>query len=191
MRISRLAVFVFAGMTLLALTVSPATVSAQTLEEQYDATFAAYHSTLNQIEECDQYFGLFQQWFKELRPPDGSKKEDWDAWGNDYRTVANGFATCLRALRKKADDLKKKLDELEKQLDSLADTDRQPPPRKEDDEKKKKAQDLVNKGNGDLKQWTLNVEYKIKRVIDWSKEASDQLKEHGSGKFELRFEFKF
>jgi len=166
-------------------------VSAETLEQQYDATLAAYNSTLNQIEECDQYFGLFQQWFKEQRPPAGARKEDWDAWGNDYRKVAEGLSNCLRVLRKRADDLKKKLDELEKLLDSSGDSDRQPPPRKEDDAKKKKAKDLVNKGKGDLGQWTLTVEYKIKRVKDSTREASDQLKQHGSGKFELRWEFKF
>lgn len=191
MRVSRLALLALVCLTWLALTISPATVSAQTLEEQYDATLAAYNSTLNQIEECDQYFGLFQQWFKDLRPPAGAKKEDWDAWGNDYRTVAEGLSNCLRHLRKKADDLKKKLDELEKLLDSSAGTDAQPPPRKEDDAKKKKAKELVNKGKKDLEGWTLGVEYKIKRVKDSTREASDQLKEHGSGRFELRWEFKF
>lgn len=192
MRVSRLALFALVCLTWFALTISPTTVSAQSLEERYDATLAAYNSTLNQIEECDQYFDLFQQWFKDLRPPAGAKKEDWDAWGNGYRTVADGLANCLRALKKKAADLKKKLDELEKQLDSLADTEAKAPPRKEsDDEKKKKAQDLLKKGEADLEKWTLNVKYKIQRVIDWSKEASDQLREHGSGKFELRFVFKF
>lgn len=191
MRISRLALFALVSFTWLALSISPATVSAQTLEEQYDATLAAYNSTLNQLEECDEGFAAFQQFFKEQRPAAGASKEEWDNWGRAYRTWVEVYTRCMNKLKKEADNLRRKLDELEKQLSSLADTTR--PPRKEDDDRKKKARDLLNKGKGDLDQWTLNVRYKIQKVNDWSKEASDQVGEHGSVavRIEPRFVFKF
>ena len=168
-------------------------VSAQSLEETYDATLAAYNSTLNHLEECDEAFAAFQQFAKEQRPPTGSTKEAWDNWAKAYRVWVDVFTGCMRKLKKEADDLKRKLDELEKQLDLLADTETRLPPRKKDDDKKKKAQDFLKKGEADLEKWTLNVRYKIERVNDWSREASEQVNEHGSGdvKIEPRFEFRF
>lgn len=190
MRISRLALFAFFSLTFFGLTISPTIVSAQSLGETYDATLAAYNSTLNQLEECDEGFAAFQQFFKEQRPAAGATKEDWDNWGKAYRTWVEVYTRCMNKLKKEADNLRKKLDELEKQLGSL---DTGTPPRKEDNDRKKKAQDLLKKGKGDLDQWTLNVRYKIQKVNDWSKEASDQVSEHGSGavKIEPRFVFKF
>jgi len=193
MRASRLALFASVSLTWFALSICPTTVTAQSVGETYDATLAAYNRTLNLLEECDEHFANFQQFFKEQRPPDGAPKEEWDTWGKAYRTWVDIYRLCVSNLKKEADDLKKKLDELEKQLDSLADTERQPPPRNEDDDKKKKAQDLLKKGEADLGGWTLNIRYKIQRVNDWSREASDQLTEHGSGrvKIEPRFELRF
>ena len=192
MRVRCLTLFAFLGFTLFALSISPTTVSAQSLEEKYDATLAAYNRTLNQLEECDEAFAAFQKFFQSQRPPSGASKEDWDKWGKAYRTWVEVFTGCMAKLRKEADDLKKRLDELEKQLGSLADSERQPP-RKEGDDKKKKAQDLLKKGATDLEKWTLRVRYKIREVNDWCREASDRVDEHGSGavKIEPRFVYKF
>lgn len=189
MKTSRLSPFAFAGLIWLVL-VSPANATAQSLEETYDATFAAYNSTLNQLEDCDQRFAAFQQFFKDQRPPAGASKEEWDTWAKAYRTWVEIFTACMRKLRSEADVLKKKLDELEVALGSVSDSAQ---PRKEDDDKKKKARDLLRKGTNDLGQWTVGAQYKIQRVNDWSKEASDQVKEHGSGavRIEPRLELKF
>ncbi len=165
-------------------------VNAQSLEEAYDATFAAYNRTLNQLERCDESFAEFQQFFKEERPPAGSSKEEWDIWAKAYRSWVDLYTGCMGKLRKQADDLKKRLDELEKQLDSLgSDTEAKAPPQ----QPVKKAQDLLNKGKNDLDEWTIGVRYKIRQIDGWSRKASDDVKEHGSGevKIEPRFQYDF
>jgi len=170
------------------------TANAESLEETYDATLAAYNRTLNQLEQCDLNFTEFQQSFKRNRPPADASKEEWDQWARAYRHWVDVMTGCMRNLKKEADALKKKLDELAKQLGSLANTETKAPPRKEsDDEKKKKAQDLLKKGTADIEKWTLNVKYEIRQIDGWSGEASEQVKEHGSGKvrIEPRFVFKF
>lgn len=191
MRIPRLRHGVVAGLAFFIFAAGAATAHAESVEEAYDKTFEAYNRTLNLLEECDEAFANFQQLFKEQRPPDGAPKEDWDKWGKDYRSWVDIYRLCVTNLKKQADDLKKKLDELQRQLDGLtAGAEPREPPRKEVQEK---AQNLVNKGRKDLDGWTLGVRYKIRQVNGWSREASDQVREHGSGqvKIEPRFELKF
>lgn len=166
------------------------TANAESVEEAYDRTFAAYNRTLNLLEECDEAFANFQQFFKEQRPPDGAPKEEWDKWGKAYRVWVDLYLRCISNLKKEADDLKKKLDDLQRQLDGLAGTEPREPPRKG---VKEKAQNLVNKGKKDHEGWTIGVRYKIRQVNGWSQEASEKVRDHGSGqvKIEPRFEFKF
>lgn len=190
MRMSRLAMLASVSLTWLALTISPSTVSAQSLEERYDATLAAYNSTLTQLERCDESFAEFQQFFKEQRPLAGAPKDEWDTWAKAYRSWVDLYTGCMGKLKKQADDLKKKLDELERQLDSLgSDTETKAPPQAVNE----KAQNLLNKGKKDLEGWTIGVRYKIRQIDGWSRKASDDVKEHGSGevKIEPRFEYKF
>lgn len=191
MRIPRLRNAAFAALACIVFTAGAATAHAESVEEAYDKTLEAYNRTLNLLEECDEAFANFQQLFKEQRPPDGAPKEDWDKWGKAYRSWVDIYRLCVTNLKKQADDLKKKLDELQRQLDGLAGgTEPREPPRKE---VKEKAQNLLNKGRKDLDGWTLGVRYKIRQVDGWSREASDQVREHGSGqvKIEPRFELKF
>lgn len=164
------------------------TARAQSLEETYDTTLAAYNQTLNQMEECDQAFAEFQQFFKEQRPGPNGTKEEWDTWGRSYRAWVDIFTGCLRRLKKEADDLRRKLGELERQLDGTSSASES-----KGGSHHREAQDLVKKGRKNLSGWTINVQYKIRNANEMSREASDRVSENGSGqvKVEPRFQFEF
>lgn len=191
MRMARLSVFACLALVVLAGGYTDA--NAQSVEEAYDATLDAYNQTLNQMEECDLKFQEFQQIAKNGRPAAGAPKADWDEWAKQYRFWVDVYRGCIGMLKREADNLRKKLDELEKQLDGAASGTETKAPRKDSSDKEKKAPGLLKKGNEDLEKWTIGVRYKISQVNDWSRSASEDVKEHGSGevKIEPRFEYKF
>ena len=192
MRTARLIFAVLVCVFAFVITGSNVTAGAQSLEETYNATLDAYNQTLNQLEACDQSFEGFQKFFKENRPKADAPKEDWDNWAKAYRFWVDIYTGCMRSLKKKADDLKAKLAELQKQLDTIsAEPERKAPPPKGADDKKKKAQDLLKKGTTDLREWTLSVRLKIRAVNGMSREASDEVKKHGSGAVKIEVSFKF
>jgi hypothetical protein len=181
-----------AGLAFIILAAS-SNAKAQSVEEAYDATLDAYNQTLNQMEECDLKFQEFQQVAKNNRPADGASKEDWDEWAKAYIFSVGMYRLCIDRLKREADNLRKKLDELEEQLDGAGSSSETKPTRKEPSDKEKKAPGLLKKGNEDLEKWTIGVRYKIKLVNDWSPGASEDVREHGSGKFKIepRFEYRF
>lgn len=168
-----------------------APANAQSLEQTYDATLAAYNSTLNELETCAEDFSNWQEFARDKRPDADAPKAEWDGWARSYRHWAEAYVGCLRQLKKEADDLKRKLDELQRQLDGAApSTETREEPSKE---AKDKARNLLNKGRKDLEGWTLNVRYKIGQANRMNQAASADVEKHGSGevKIEPRFEYKF
>ena len=143
MRVNRSTLVVLIGLIFFALVINPANANAQSVEEAYDATQAAYNQTLNQMEECDLKFQEFQQMAKQDRPHYWASSQDWERWKTNYLFSVVIYRHCMDKLKREADNLKKKLAELEDQLDGAGPNTRTPskdpksPPRSKEEEAKR------------------------------------------------------
>lgn len=171
MRLMRITPALFAvSLTFLAFVIGPAAANAQTVEEAYDATLAAYNKTLNQMEECDLKFQEFQQMAKKDRPVYYASSEDWEQWKKNYLFSVVLFRLCMDKLKREAENLRKKLAELEDKLDGGGPNARTPskdpkfPPRSNEEEAKRKK--LLRELIDVLEKRLVDLDADAKRAIE-------------------------